>query len=87
MKSKIVSALGLLLLAFVALAIEPGPSSVQQRMTETWLLLQIHDQLASPIQQTATHIERELTLQRWMDSYKHPIPEYYKDYSSSSGSK
>ncbi|QHF42858.1 hypothetical protein PspS35_03265 [Pseudomonas sp. S35] len=61
-----------------AVAIEPGPSSPQQKQTEGWLQLQVSGQLASSTPQKATATERELTLQRLIESYKHPIPEYYE---------
>ncbi|MFH6568198.1 MULTISPECIES: DUF3613 domain-containing protein [Pseudomonas] len=68
----------LALLPLGALAIEPGPAAKNQQQTENWLQLQISGQAQSPIRQVATPAERELSLQRWLDSYKHPIPEYYK---------
>ena len=90
MKYQTLSCLGLLLLPLVTQAIEPGPTSLSQQSTETWLLLQSRNQVKSPIPQNASPSERELTLQRWLDNYKHPIPEYYKEYvgsGSSGGSK
>ncbi|MGE7959629.1 DUF3613 domain-containing protein [Pseudomonas sp. NPDC089530] len=83
MKYQTLSCLGLLLLPLAAQAIEPGPASLSQQSTETWLLLQSRNQVKSPIQQNASPSERELSLQRWLDSFKHPIPEYYKEYSGS----
>ncbi|CAK9889374.1 MULTISPECIES: DUF3613 domain-containing protein [Pseudomonas] len=83
MKQNILSCLGLLLLPLAAQAIEPGPSSPQQQETEAWLLLQSRGQVVSPIPQTAAAIERDLSLQRWLESYKHVIPQFYKEYSSS----
>ena len=61
-----------------AFAIGPGPVSRAQQDTENWLQLQVSGSVQSPIRQTATPAERELSLQRWLDSYKHEIPEYYK---------
>lgn len=81
MKQNILSCLGLLLLPLAAQAIEPGPSSPQQQETEAWLLLQSRGLAASPIRQTAAASERDLSLQRWLESYKHPIPPFYKEYS------
>ena len=60
-----------------AFAIGPGPVSRAQQDTENWLQLQVSGSVQSPIRQTATPAERELSLQRWLDSYKHEIPEYY----------
>jgi len=69
---------GLALLPLSALAIEPGPSSPQQAETENWMALQINGPVASPTPQRATPAEREQSLQRWLDSYKHPIPEFFE---------
>ena len=60
------------------LAIEPGPASQYQQETERWLQLQVSGQAQSKERQVATPAERERSLQRWLDSYTHPIPEYYK---------
>jgi len=64
-------------LPLTVLAIEPGPSSPQQKQTEGWLQLQISGEQASTHLQKATPAERDLTMQRLLESYKHPIPEYY----------
>jgi len=61
-----------------ALAIEPGPLAKNQQDTENWLQLQISGKAQSPVRQVVTPAERERSLQRWLDSYNHPIPEYYK---------
>ncbi|MGC5701429.1 DUF3613 domain-containing protein [Pseudomonas sp. NFXW11] len=82
MKPHMLNCLGLLLLPLAAQAIEPGPSSPQQHHTEVWLQMQARNQLASNHAQPASPGERELSLQRWMESFKHPIPEYYKEYST-----
>lgn len=68
----------LAVLPFGAFAIEPGPVSRSQQDTENWLQLQVSGKAQSPIRQVATSQERERSLQRWLDSYTHPIPEYYK---------
>ena len=68
----------LALMPLGALANEPGPTPKNQQQTENWLQLQVSGSVQSPIRQTATPAERELSLQRWLDSYKHEIPEYYK---------
>lgn len=60
-----------------AWAIEPGPSSPGQTQTEAWLQLQVRGDSASKVVQTATPSEREQSLQRWLETYKHPIPEFY----------
>ena len=68
----------LALMPLGALAIEPGPTPKTQQETENWLQLQVSGTAQSPIRQTAAPAERELSLQRWLDSYKHEIPEYYR---------
>ncbi|MES2868024.1 MAG: DUF3613 domain-containing protein [Pseudomonadota bacterium] len=67
----------LALLPLGAVAIEPGPSSREQQETENWLQLQVNGTVQSPVRQVATPAERERSLQRWLDSYQHPIPEFY----------
>ena len=69
---------GLALLPLSALALEPGPSSPQQAETENWLALQIDGRAASPTPQKTTPAEREQALQSWLDSNKHPIPEFFE---------
>lgn len=64
-------------LSTAAWAIEPGPSSAQQQGTEQWLQLQIRGVVASPILQTASATERDLAMQRWLNSFNYPIPEFY----------
>lgn len=72
---------GLALLPLMAQAIEPGPSSPQQAETENWLALQINGLAASPTPQKTTPAEREQAMQRWLDSNKHPIPEFFESES------
>ncbi|PRB84169.1 DUF3613 domain-containing protein [Pseudomonas sp. MYb185] len=46
--------------------------------TEMWLQLQREGNAAARQRvQTATPAERELSMQRLLDSYSHPIPEYF----------
>ncbi|MGF0242081.1 DUF3613 domain-containing protein [Rhodococcus sp. IEGM1300] len=66
------------LLSFPALAIDDGPSSLQQKETEGWLVLQSRNQAASTTPQTATAAEREKAMQRWLKNYEHDIPEFYE---------
>ena len=75
---------GLALLPLSALAIEPGPSSPQQAETENWMTLQINGRAASATPQRTTPAEREQSLQRWLDSHKHPIPEFFESPSGGS---
>ncbi|QLG91151.1 DUF3613 domain-containing protein [Pseudomonas yamanorum] len=77
MKAHYLASLALLTLPLTALAIEPGPSFPQQQETENWLTLQASGQMASSDPQKTTPAEREQAMQRWLDSNKHPIPEYF----------
>lgn len=61
-----------------AMAIDPGPSSAQQQETEGWLTLQSSNQAASPIPQTATAMERELAMQRWLKKFTYDIPDLFE---------
>ena len=81
--------IGLALLPLGAMAIEPGPSSPQQAETENWLAVQVDGRVASPTPQRTTPAEREQALQRWLDTHKHPIPEFFESQSggSSNGGK
>lgn len=49
-----------------------------ETQTGHWLRLQREGRLASSYPQTSTPAERELALQRWLDSHKHPIPEFFE---------
>lgn len=74
---------GLLLLACMALPLtasaqEEQASAKAQSLTETWLQLQARNQQASKTPQTATPKEREQSMQRWLDSYKYAIPDFYR---------
>jgi Protein of unknown function (DUF3613). len=60
-----------------AWAIEPGPSSPYQQGTEQWMQLQIRGVVASPKLQTASATERDLAMQRWLNSFNYPIPEFF----------
>jgi hypothetical protein len=77
MKLTLLAALLSASVPLTALAIEPGPSSPQQKQTEGWLQLQVSGERASANVQKATPAERDLALQRLLESYKYPIPEYY----------
>lgn len=67
-----------LLLSLAAQAAEQELSSPYQKQTEKWLQLQVAGKQQSPTAQVATPSEREQSLQRWLDSYKHPIPDFFK---------
>lgn len=68
----------LLLLSLAAQAVEQELSSPYQKQTEKWLQLQVTGTQQSSTPQVATPSEREQSLQRWLDSYKHPIPDFFK---------
>lgn len=90
MKFHYLASLTLLALPLSVPAIEPGPSSKAQQETENWLGLQVHGQAASPTVQRATLAERELALQRLLESKKFAIPEKFGEdgaSASSGGSK
>jgi hypothetical protein len=82
MKPTILCCIGLLALPLTAHAIDPGPASPQQQETEGWLQLQRSNKAASQKPQTSTATERELSMQRWLKSYQHEIPEYFDQYES-----
>lgn len=50
-----------------------------QTSSDAWLQLQREGGAASRHLQQATPAERELVLQRWLDSFKHPIPAFFED--------
>ena len=82
MKPTILCCIGLLALPLTTHAIDPGPASAQQQETEGWLQLQRSNKAASQKPQTSTATERELSMQRWLKSYQHEIPEYFDQYES-----
>ncbi|MGC6372356.1 DUF3613 domain-containing protein [Pseudomonas sp. K2I15] len=77
MKLTLLATLLLASLPLTVQAIEPGPSSPQQKQTEGWLQMQVSGERASSNLQKATPAERDQAMQRLLESYKHPIPEYY----------
>ncbi|WP_136478304.1 DUF3613 domain-containing protein [Pseudomonas sp. DG56-2] len=74
-------------LPLAALAVEPQPSAKTQTVTESWLQIQASNRQASKIQQTATPKEREQSMQRWLDSYKYALPDFYRWESVGSSDK
>lgn len=91
MKSAVLIGLCLAGLSATAMAIDPGPSSATQQQTEAWLQLQASGKAASPTPQPSSPIERDLSMQRWLNSYQHPIPDFFEqkkggNISSGSGS-
>ncbi|CRM50507.1 MULTISPECIES: DUF3613 domain-containing protein [Pseudomonas] len=78
MKLPCLASLAALALPLSVMAIEPGPSSPQQAATENWLALQVSGQAASTTPQAASATERDLAAQRWLESFKHEIPEFFE---------
>ena len=90
MKLHYLASLALLALPYAASAIEAGPSSPQQAEKENWMALQLSGRAASANPQKTTPAEREQALKRWLDSNKHPIPEFFDQKvggSAQSGNK
>ena len=77
MKIHYLAGLAVLTLPLMASAIEAGPSSPRQAETENWMALQLSGRAASANPQKTTLAEREQALKRWLDSNKHPIPEFF----------
>lgn len=77
MKTKQLMIVCMIGLSTPAWAIEPGPSSAAQQGTESWMQLQIRGVVASTSLQTASATERELAMQRWLNSFTYPIPEFF----------
>ena len=49
-----------------------------ERETQTWLTLQASNREASKVPQVQTEKERDQAMQRWLDSYKYAIPDFYR---------
>lgn len=77
MKVAIIGIVSLLATAQCAWAAEKGDSPWQEQ-TQNWLQLQTQGRHASPTPQAATPAEREQSMQRWLDSYKHEIPDFFE---------
>jgi len=77
MKPNLLCYLALLTLPVTAHGIDAGPASPQQQETEGWLQLQSRNTAASTKPQTSTATERELSMQRWLKSYQHEIPQFF----------
>ncbi|MFA5496513.1 MAG: DUF3613 domain-containing protein [Porticoccaceae bacterium] len=59
-------------------AVPPAPAvTAPVSQTELWLQVQAAGRAASNQVQQATPTERELSFQRLLESYKHPIPESF----------
>lgn len=81
-----VLALLLPLLPLLAQAAGEAPKE-RQTVTEQWLQIQREGQQTTPKPQVATPSEREMAYQRWLDSFKHPIPDFYSSEGGDMGSR
>lgn len=77
MKGGVIGIVCLLGMASAAVAAEKGDSPWQEQ-TQSWLKLQTEGNHASPTPQAVTPAERERSMQRWLDSYKHEIPDFFE---------
>ncbi|MFS2159802.1 DUF3613 domain-containing protein [Pseudomonas sp. Pseusp122] len=77
MQTAVIGIVSLLAMTPCAWAAEKGDSPWQEQ-TQAWLQLQSQGSQASPTRQSATPVEREQSMQRWLDSYKHEIPEFFE---------
>ncbi len=74
---RILPGLALALTSCALMAAAPLEPEWPESQTDMWLQLQRGGEAASRRVQTATPTERELSMQRLLDSYSHPIPEYF----------
>lgn len=80
MSTRILAGLVLAMGATTLSAADAGAPLVADQpgtQTERWLQLQRDGNAASRQVQSATPAERERSMQRLLDSYSHPIPEYF----------
>ena len=75
---KLMMTLALVACPLSALADEPLRQRPPDSVTEAWLRVQASNRQASPNVQRQTAAERDASMQRWLDSYKHPIPEVFR---------
>ncbi|KPX44516.1 DUF3613 domain-containing protein [Pseudomonas syringae pv. tagetis] len=90
MKGVTIGSMVMLLIAGSAWAAGDEQLPSAQKQTETWLQLQASGKAASTTPQVNTAVERDLSLQRWLETYKYAIPEHYEQEAGgnfSSGSK
>ncbi|MBF8723723.1 DUF3613 domain-containing protein [Pseudomonas guariconensis] len=75
---KLLMTLALVASPLPALADEPLRQAPPDSAAEAWLRVQASNQQASPRVQVQTAAERDASMQRWLDSYKYPIPEVFR---------
>jgi hypothetical protein len=61
-----------------AQADDPPRQLQPETATEAWLQVQAKNRQASPVPQVQTDKERDQAMQRWLDSYKYAIPDFYR---------
>ncbi|PYC15495.1 DUF3613 domain-containing protein [Pseudomonas mosselii] len=62
----------------LAQAEEPPRQPRPQTATEALLQVQASNRQASSVRQEQTDKERDQAMQRWLDSYKYAIPDFYR---------
>ncbi|BCJ05045.1 hypothetical protein PRtIB026_A51420 [Pseudomonas sp. RtIB026] len=62
----------------LAQAEEPPRQTRPQTATEALLQVQASNRQASSVRQEQTDKERDQAMQRWLDSYKYAIPDFYR---------
>lgn len=63
---------------WLAMAEEPPRKPRAETATEAWLQVQASNREASRVHQAQTDKERDQAMQRWLDSYKYAIPDFYR---------
>ncbi|WP_449430011.1 DUF3613 domain-containing protein [Pseudomonas putida] len=61
-----------------ALAEDPPREPRPETATEALLRVQANNRQASPTLQVQTARERDMSMQRWLESYKYQIPDFYR---------
>lgn len=84
MQNKYISPLGFFFLAlsFNVMADSAETPEKQDEKTRQWLDLQKNGQQASSHKQTLSGPAAARVYQRYLDSFSHPIPEYYSEVES-----
>lgn len=57
---------------------KPRQAVSDESVTETLLRIQASNQQASPTLQVQTAKERDRSMQRWLETYKYAIPDFYR---------
>lgn len=81
---KLVMVLACVSCPLAALADDPPRLPPPDTAAEAWLRVQASSRQASPKVQTQSAVEREQSMQRWLDSYKYPIPDVFRYQKMSS---